>query len=74
MVDAALKGIGMVQLPDYYVQKYLDSGKLISVLDDFREPEEGIWAVYPQNRHLSTKMQLLLQYLQQHLNVQSGGK
>ncbi len=74
LVDAALKGIGMVQLPDYYVQKYLDSGKLISVLDDFREPEEGIWAVYPQNRHLSTKMQLLLQYLQQHLNVQSGGK
>lgn len=68
LVDAALKGLGMVQLPDYYVQKYLTSGKLISVLDDFREPEEGIWAVYPQNRHLSTKIQMLLQYLQQHLS------
>lgn len=68
LVDAALKGLGMVQLPDYYVQKYLESGELISVLDDFREPEEGIWAVYPQNRHLSTKIQMLLQYLQQHLS------
>lgn len=68
LVDAALKGLGMVQLPDYYVQKYLESGRLISVLDDFREPEEGIWAVYPQNRHLSTKIQMLLQYLQQHLS------
>lgn len=68
LVDAALKGLGMVQLPDYYVQKYLTSGELISVLDDFREPEEGIWAVYPQNRHLSTKIQMLLQYLQQHLS------
>ena len=68
LVDAALKGLGMVQLPDYYVQKYLASGELISVLDDFREPEEGIWAVYPQNRHLSTKIQMLLQYLQQHLS------
>ena len=68
LVDAALKGLGMVQLPDYYVQKYLQSGELVSVLDDFREPEEGIWAVYPQNRHLSTKIQMLLQYLQQHLS------
>lgn len=68
LVDAALKGLGMVQLPDYYVQKYLESGELISVLDDFREPEEGIWAVYPQNQHLSTKIQMLLQYLQQHLS------
>ncbi|WP_349678941.1 LysR family transcriptional regulator [Psychrobacter sp. UBA3962] len=68
LVDAALKGLGVVQLPDYYVQKYLESGELISVLDDFREPEEGIWAVYPQNRHLSTKIQMLLQYLQQHLS------
>ncbi|SUD90656.1 LysR substrate-binding domain-containing protein [Psychrobacter phenylpyruvicus] len=68
LVDAALKGLGVVQLPDYYVQKYLESGELVSVLDDFREPEEGIWAVYPQNRHLSTKIQMLLQYLQQHLS------
>ncbi len=68
LVDAALKGLGIVQLPDYYVQKYLESGELVSVLDDFREPEEGIWAVYPQNRHLSIKIQMLLQYLQQHLS------
>ena len=33
LVDAALKGLGLVQLPDYYVQHYLDSGHLVSVLD-----------------------------------------
>ncbi|PNK59706.1 LysR family transcriptional regulator [Psychrobacter sp. FDAARGOS_221] len=67
LVDAALKGLGMVQLPDYYVQQYLDSGALISLLDAYREPEEGIWAVYPYNRQLTTKVKVLLQYLQQHL-------
>lgn len=69
LVDAALKGIGIVQLPDYYVQKYLDSGELVSLLDDYREPEEGIWAVYPQNKHLSPKIKVLLQYLQQQLSL-----
>ena len=67
LVDAALKGLGIVQLPDYYVQKYLESGELVSFLDDYREPEEGIWAVYPQNRHPLPKVKVLLQHLQQNL-------
>ena len=67
LVDAALKGLGIVQLPDYYVQKYLQSGALVSILDDCREPEEAIWAVYPHNRHLSPKIRLLVDFLAEHL-------
>lgn len=67
LVDAALKGLGIVQLPDYYVQKHLASGALVSLLDNYREPEEGIWAVYPHNRHLSPKIRLLVDYLTERL-------
>ena len=67
LVDAALKGLGIVQLPDYYVQKYLTSGELVSLLDDYREPEESIWAIYPHNRHLSPKIRLLVDYLSENL-------
>ncbi|WP_413191037.1 LysR family transcriptional regulator [Psychrobacter sp. AT9] len=67
LVDAALKGLGIVQLPDYYVQQYLASGDLVSLLDDYREPEESIWAIYPHNRHLSPKIRLLVDYLSEHL-------
>ena len=67
LADAALKGLGIVQLPDYYVQKYLKSGELVSVLDDFRAPDGGIWALYPQNRHLSPKIRLLVDYLAEHI-------
>lgn len=69
LVDAALKGLGIVQLPDYYVQKYLESGELLSLLDNYREPEEQIWAVYPHNRHLSPKIRLLVDFLALHLSV-----
>ena len=69
LVDAALKGLGIVQLPDYYVQKYLASGELVSLLDNYREPEESIWAIYPHNRHLSPKIRLLVDYLAERLTV-----
>ena len=69
LVDAALKGLGIVQLPDYYVQKYLASGELVSLLNNYREPEESIWAIYPHNRHLSPKIRLLVDYLAERLAV-----
>lgn len=67
LVDAALKGLGIVQLPHYYVETHLQSGDLVVLLDEFSEPDEGIWAVYPQNRHLSPKIRLLVDYLSEHL-------
>mgnify|MGYP001594902289 CR=1 FL=1 len=67
LVDAALKGLGIVNLPDYYVDHHLESGELLTLLDNYRVPDEGIWAVYPQNRHLSPKIRLLVEYLAEHL-------
>lgn len=65
--DAALQGLGLVQLPDYYVADYLANGSLHSVLDAFRQPDEGIWALYPQNRHLSAKVRRLVDFLAEQL-------
>lgn len=68
LVDAALKGIGIIQLPDYYVQDRLESLELIPVLEGYRASDDGIWAIYPQNRHLSPKVRLLLEHLGEGLN------
>ncbi|URQ86637.1 LysR family transcriptional regulator [Pseudoalteromonas sp. SCSIO 43088] len=67
LTDAALKGLGIVQLPDYYVQQHIQRGELVTLLDSYRAPDEGIWAVYPQNRHLSPKIRLLVDYLAEQL-------
>ncbi len=67
LTDAALKGIGIVQLPDYYVQRYFETGQLIDLLPAFQEEREGIWALYPNNRHLSPKVRMLVDFLAQKL-------
>lgn len=69
LLDAALKGMGLAQLPDYYVTEALAQGRLVEVLATFRDDREGVWALYPQNRHLSTKVRLLVDHLTQHLSV-----
>ncbi len=47
LLDAALKGIGIIQLPDYDVSDHLVRGDLIELLPELRAPEEGIWALIP---------------------------
>jgi DNA-binding transcriptional LysR family regulator len=68
LVDAAKRGLGLVQLPDYYVQEALDSGELIEVLSDYRDDREGIWALYPPSHNLSPKVRLLIDFLAKELS------
>lgn len=65
--DAAIKGLGIVQLPDYYVQEELARGELVSLLDPYRLPDDGVWVLYPHNRHLTPKVRLLVDFLVERL-------
>jgi DNA-binding transcriptional LysR family regulator len=46
-VDAALSGLGLCQLPDFYVEDHLRGGTLVEVLAEHRPKEEDVWAVSP---------------------------
>lgn len=70
LLEAAKQGIGLAQLPHYYVQEALAEGTLEEVLVDYRIEEEGIWALYPRGRQLQPKVAALLTYLAQHLPTQ----
>ncbi len=67
LADAACKGLGIIQVPNLYVSKFIEQQKLVPLLVDFQEEDEGIWALYPQNRHLLPKVRLFLDYLVAHL-------
>jgi DNA-binding transcriptional LysR family regulator len=67
VLEAALRGIGLCQLPDYYVLEHLRSGALVSLLDNQQPPDTAVWALYPQQRHLSPKVRQLVDFLKQGL-------
>jgi len=68
LLNAASKSLGLVQLPDYYVKQALESGELVEVLSDYRDEREGIWALYPNNRNLSLKVRLVIDFLAERLS------
>lgn len=67
VLDAALRGFGLCQLPDYYVREPVADGRLVPLLPAHRPPNTAVWAVYPQRRHLSPKVRLLIEHLRDGL-------
>ncbi|WP_163834225.1 LysR family transcriptional regulator [Spartinivicinus ruber] len=67
LFNAVRKGLGLTQLPDYYVKPAIEQGELRVLLDQYQPPQTAVWAVYPYNRHLSPKVRLFVDYLSQHL-------
>lgn len=63
LLSAAKAGLGLVQLPLFYVHEDLAAGRLQTVLDDHQPTDTAVWAVYPSNRHLSPKVRLFVEYL-----------
>lgn len=71
VLDAALQGLGLCQLPDFYVAEALASGALASLLDDQRPPDEGVWAVHPHPRHVPPKVRAMIDWLHDRLAQRS---
>ena len=63
VLDAALRGFGLCQLPDYYVFDLLRRGELVALLDTHQPPNTAVWAVYPQRRYALPKVRLLIEAL-----------
>ncbi|ACB53101.1 transcriptional regulatory protein, LysR family [Crocosphaera subtropica ATCC 51142] len=65
--DAALQGLGIVMLPNFIVDHYLERGDLQIIFPDYQIPELDLSIIYPINRHLSTKIKLFTEFLQRSL-------
>ena len=63
--DIAVKGLGIVMLPNFIVERELERGELQIILPDYHVPELTLCVIYPVNRHLSTKIQLFTQFIKQ---------
>lgn len=62
-VAAALAGAGIVQLPTFMVQDHIASGELVIVLGAYLSENLPIYALYLQNRHLSSKVRAFIDWI-----------
>ncbi|MGB0663458.1 MAG: LysR family transcriptional regulator [Pontibacterium sp.] len=69
LLNAALSGLGLVQLPDYYIQSHLKAGELVSVLDEYEHNQEGVWAVRAQSKYVPVNVRIFTEFLEQNLSI-----
>ncbi|WP_030007723.1 LysR family transcriptional regulator [Picosynechococcus sp. NKBG042902] len=64
---AAAAGLGIAQLPQFILDAAPWTEQLTVVLPEYNHRTLSTYVLYPINRHLSTKVKLLCEFLQQHL-------
>jgi LysR family transcriptional regulator for bpeEF and oprC len=62
-VEAGLAGLGIVQITDYLLEEHMKTGALVPVLPDWGTDPLPVHVVYPQNRHLSAKMRVFVEWV-----------
>lgn len=63
LVRAMHEGLGIAQVPDYFVTQDLASGKLVEVLKPFRPSPMPISLVYPSSRQITPRLRALIDEL-----------
>ena len=61
--DWCAAGLGIAWRSTWEVEDEITSGRLVSVLDGFAAPPNGIYAVFPQRKHLPLRVRLWIDFL-----------
>jgi DNA-binding transcriptional LysR family regulator len=64
LVEAAVQGMGIGQVPHYMVSAELRSGTLVELLPAFRPAPMPIWAVMPSSRLIPQRVRALLDLIE----------
>jgi DNA-binding transcriptional LysR family regulator len=61
--DWCLQGLGIAWRSTWEVEGAIASGNLVTVLDDYAAPSNGIYAVFPQRKHLPLRVRLWIDFI-----------
>jgi LysR family transcriptional regulator for bpeEF and oprC len=71
-VAAAEAGLGIAQIPAFVLKEAMERGTLELVLGDWFPDPSPLYVVYPQNRHLSNKVRVFVDWVAQLLREHDG--
>ena len=67
--DWCLAGYGIAWRSTWEVEAEIAAGQLVTVLDHFAAPPNGIYAVFPQRKHLPLRVRAWIDFLREHFSA-----
>jgi DNA-binding transcriptional LysR family regulator len=65
LIEAARRGLGLIQTSDSLIACYIQEGQLIPVLRDYAEPCADIYAVYPKSPFENKILRVFIEFLKE---------
>lgn len=62
-MSAGMAGLGIIQMAGYAIDPLIAAGRIERVLPDWACPPLPVHVVYPQNRHLSAKVRVFVEWI-----------
>ncbi|MCC2956827.1 LysR family transcriptional regulator [Massilia sp. IC2-477] len=62
-VQAGLAGLGVIMMTDYLLVEHLKTGRMVQILPEWSIDQLPVHIVYPQNRHLSAKVRVFVEWI-----------
>ena len=62
-VAMAVNGVGIGRIPLFCCEQELAKGELEIILDDYEQPEIGVYAVFPHRQYLTAKVRAFVDFL-----------
>lgn len=60
---AGMSGLGIVQMANFLMEPMIRDGRMVSVLEEWSNEPMPVHVVYPQNRHVSTKVRVFVDWV-----------
>lgn len=68
LLEVALAGIGIVQLPNWMVNAHIKSGTLKEIMSDYSGQTLPFNAIYPQNRYVPLNVRCFVDFMKEKLS------
>ena len=62
-VQAGLAGLGIIHMTDYLLMRHVEDGRMVRVLPEWVSDPLPVHIVYPQNRHMSAKVRVFVEWV-----------
>ena len=76
LITAAVSGLGVAMMQDSSIRRELEEGVLVRILGDYKashiEFDNGIYAVFPHNRQVPSKVRVFVDYIAAYMKAQLG--
>ena len=70
LIELAIEGLGIACLPPFAIRGEIADGRLVSILDEWREETDQFNVLWPASRQITPKLRAFVDFMAEHLQPQ----